>query len=131
MCSFLPVHLTELPQAEWVQIITSRLRQAATPAQAETWGSRMVDFHCQITAMLGKSDPVFPELGPLTTTSIRELLKWTLRMQWHFRYVLLLLTACKTFPQSHAVSQRYDSNHSTQERHQLAELFAPFLSSIC
>lgn len=85
--------LTELPQEEWVQILTNRLQQATSPAEAEFWAGRLVKFHCQFTDMLAGTDPVFPELGPYSTTSIRELLKWTSRMQAHFRYCLLLFMA--------------------------------------
>ena len=82
---FLPVVFEELPKTEWQQVVAARLARTAEPHLAEACAKRMVDFHTSFASLTSAGPQKFAEVTAYSSVSIRELLKWVGRVEWHMR----------------------------------------------
>ena len=87
VCRFLPVVFEELPKSEWQDIVAARLGKSAEAHLAGPWAKRMVDFHTAFSSTVSGGLQRFPEVTAYSGISIRELLKWVGRIEWHMRSV--------------------------------------------
>ncbi len=77
----------ELPKAEWQTIVAAKLGKSAEAHVAEPWAKRMVDFHTAFSSTVSGGSLLFSEVTTYSGISIRELLKWVGRIEWHMRSV--------------------------------------------
>ena len=89
---FQPLEFCELPQEEWVEVVTIKLQALETgerEAELRVRAAQMVKLHvhmqrCSEGAHSAREGDAgdFPEHGPYASVSIRELLKFVSHLQW-------------------------------------------------
>eukprot|EP01127_Copromyxa_protea_P008978 TRINITY_DN2080_c0_g1_i4.p1 TRINITY_DN2080_c0_g1~~TRINITY_DN2080_c0_g1_i4.p1 ORF type:complete len:7466 (-),score=1064.85 TRINITY_DN2080_c0_g1_i4:44-22441(-) len=74
----------ELPDDDWVEVITEKLKSHLEDEEAKFYAQRMVkEFHIVIQRRLYSKENRFPEMESYSEISIRELLKWVKHILWY------------------------------------------------
>lgn len=89
---FQPLEFCELPEEEWVEVVTIKLQALGTgegEPELRVRAAQIVKLHvhmqqCSASAHSTREDGsgVFPEHGPYASVSIRELLKFVHHLKW-------------------------------------------------
>lgn len=81
---FRPLAFQELPEQEWIDVISKKLCPHFDVHTAEALAAKMVSsFHVKVQARLYNKQIRFPELEAYAEISIRELLKWVEHLCWY------------------------------------------------